>query len=199
MMTVIVKSGEVVTMVERSGSARQRMIDSAIVLLARSGYQATSFSSVLDASGAPRGSIYHHFPDGKDQLIAAAVELAGARAVAVLDNLDGLPPAEVVDGFMLLWRTILERSDFGAGCSVLAVTVSGESADLIEAAATVFGAWGARLAEVFRGGGMDARRARDLATMVLAASEGAVVLARAQRSMAPLDTVTAQLRLLTQA
>jgi AcrR family transcriptional regulator len=199
MMTVIVKSGEVVTMVERSGSARQRMIDSAIVLLARSGYQATSFSSVLDASGAPRGSIYHHFPDGKDQLIAAAVELAGARAVAVLDNLDGLPPAEVVDGFMLLWRTILERSDFGAGCSVLAVTVSGESADLIEAAATVFGAWGARLAEVFRRGGMDARRARDLATMVLAASEGAVVLARAQRSMAPLDTVTAQLRLLTQA
>ena len=174
-------------------SARERMVESAVVLLAKNGYQATSFSSVLDASGAPRGSIYHHFPEGKDQLIAAAVELAGARAVAVLDSLDGLPAAEVVDGFMLLWRTVLERSDFGAGCSVLAVTVSGESSELLDGAAAVFAAWGSRLTTLLEHGGVPASDAPGLATMVMAASEGAVVLARAARSFEPLDTVTAQL------
>jgi TetR/AcrR family transcriptional regulator, lmrAB and yxaGH operons repressor len=59
---------------------RDRMVQSAIVLLAKRGYQATSFSEVLTESEAPRGSIYHHFPEGKDQLIAAAIEVAGARA-----------------------------------------------------------------------------------------------------------------------
>lgn len=174
-------------------SARERMVESAVVLLAKNGYQATSFTSVLDHSGAPRGSIYHHFPDGKDQLIAAAVELAGARAVAVLDSLDGSPAAEVVDGFMLLWRTVLERSDFGAGCSVLAVTVSGESAELLDGASAVFTAWGSRLTTLLEHGGVPAGDAAGLATMVMAASEGAVVLARAARSFEPLDSVTAQL------
>ena len=177
-----------------AGSARERMVESAVVLLAKNGYQATSFTSVLDHSGAPRGSIYHHFPDGKDQLVAAAVELAGARAVAVLDSLDGLPAAEVVDGFMLLWRTVLERSDFGAGCSVLAVTVSGESAELLDGAAAVFAAWGSRLTTLLEHGGVPSGEAPSLATMVMAASEGAVVLARAARSYEPLDSVTAQLK-----
>ncbi|TPG17131.1 TetR/AcrR family transcriptional regulator [Pedococcus bigeumensis] len=170
------------------------MVDSAILLLARGGYQATSFSSVLEASQAPRGSIYHHFPDGKDQLIAAAVELAGARAVAVLDSLDGLPAPEVVDGFMLLWRTVLARSDFGAGCSVLAVTVSSGSEELLDAAAEVFRSWGARLAELLQRGGIRHEEATSFATMVMAASEGAVVLARARRDMEPFDLVATQLR-----
>ena len=68
---------------------RERMVQSAIVLLAKRGYQATSFSEVLAESQAPRGSIYHHFPDGKDQLIAAAIEVSGARAVALLGGLAG--------------------------------------------------------------------------------------------------------------
>lgn len=175
-------------------SARQRMVDSAIVLLAKGGYQATSFSSVLEVSQAPRGSIYHHFPDGKDQLIAAAVELAGARAVAVLDSLDGLPAPEVVDGFMVLWRTVLERSNFGAGCSVLAVTVSSGSDELLDAAADVFRSWGARLAKLLEHGGLARDDAASFATMVMAASEGAVVLARARRSLEPFDQVATQLR-----
>ena len=57
------------------------MIESAVVLLAKQGYRATSFDAVLERSKAPRGSIYHHFPGGKDELIAAAIDLAGARAI----------------------------------------------------------------------------------------------------------------------
>src|SRR5689334_4885847 len=64
-----------------AGGVRDRMVESAIVLLATRGFHATSFSSVLARSAAPRGSIYHHFPEGKEQLIAAAIDLAGSRAI----------------------------------------------------------------------------------------------------------------------
>ena len=67
-------------------SVRDQMVDSAVILLAKHGLDGTSFTEVLTASGAPRGSIYHHFPGGKDELIAAAIEVAGARAVALLSS-----------------------------------------------------------------------------------------------------------------
>lgn len=130
-------------------SARERMVASAVVLLAKRGFQGASFAEVLADSGAPRGSIYHHFPDGKEQLIAAAVDHAGAQAVQILDALDGHSAVEVVDGFMAVWRSILERSGFTAGCSVLAVTVSADSRELLNRAGEAFRSWQARLAELF--------------------------------------------------
>src|SRR5260370_15161304 len=99
------------------------MVASAVVLLAKRGFQGASFAEVLADSGAPRGSIYHHFPDGKDQLIAAAVDHAGAQAVQILDALEGRSAVEIVDAFMAIWRSILPRSRFTATCSVLACPV----------------------------------------------------------------------------
>ena len=180
-------------------SVRERMVDSAVVLLAQRGFQGASFSEVLAHSQAPRGSIYHHFPDGKEQLIGAAVDHAGARAVLLLDALSGLGPAEIIDAFMALWRAVLERSGFTAGCSVLAVTVSADSAELLARAGEVFRAWQARLAGLFADAGLAAEDADGLATMVIAASEGAVVLARAQQALAPLEAVHRQLRRLAAA
>jgi AcrR family transcriptional regulator len=173
---------------------RDRMVRSAIVLLAKRGYQATSFSEVLAESGAPRGSVYHHFPEGKDQLIAAAIEVAGARAIALLDDLDGVGAAEIVDGFMAMWRAVLEVSKFSAGCSVLAVTVSADSPDLLARAGEIFRAWQTRLAELFTAAGMPPAEAASFATLLIAASEGAVVLARAEQSFAPFDAVHTALR-----
>jgi TetR/AcrR family transcriptional repressor of lmrAB and yxaGH operons len=178
---------------------RQRMIESAVVLLAKQGYRATSFDSVLDRAKAPRGSIYHHFPGGKDQLIAAAIELAGARAISVLDALEGRSPPEIVDGFMAMWRSVLERSDMTAGCSVLAVTVSAESTDLLTRAGDIFRAWRQRLAALLESGGVTPTTAAAFAATLVAASEGAVGLSRAERSLAPFDEVTAQLRIFAEA
>ena len=175
-------------------SVRERMIESAIVLLAQSGYQATSFGAVLERSRTPRGSIYHHFPGGKDQLIAAAVERAGDRAVALMDSMAGASATEVVDGFVALWRAVLERSGFTAGCSVLAVTVSSESADLLDRSRTVFAAWAGSISALLRTAGLEQTRADSVATLLIAATEGAVVLCRAQQSLDPLDAVHQELR-----
>jgi len=169
------------------------MIESAVILLAKQGYRATSFDAVLEASRAPRGSIYHHFPGGKDELIAAAIDLAGTRAIAVLDRLEGSTPTAIVDGFMAMWRSVLDKSNFTAGCSVLAVTVSAETPELRERAGEIFKAWRARLAQLFAASGVDAVVARSFATTLVAASEGAVAQSRAEHSYAPFDEVARQL------
>lgn len=103
---------------------------------------------------------------------------------------------EIVDGFMAMWRSVLERSGFTAGCSVLAVTVSAGSGELVQRAGEVFRSWQARLGELLRSGGLTRADADAFATMLIAASEGAVVLARAQQDFAPFDAVHRQLRAL---
>src|SRR5258708_26004728 len=72
-----------------------RLIDGAIRLVAQRGLQATSFAEVLELTGAPRGSVYHHFPGGKDQLVGAAVDRAGARALQTLDRKQGASAEEL--------------------------------------------------------------------------------------------------------
>lgn len=176
------------------GDAPDRMIASAVKLLAMHGFQATTFSSVLKDSGAPRGSIYYHFPEGKDQLIAAAIDLAGERALEFTGSLRGLPATGIVDAFAGLWRAVLVRSQFSAGCAVLAVTVSADPPELVERAAAIFRSWRERLAQALEAAGIEARRARALALTVIASCEGAVVVCRAERSLEPLDTVAAHLR-----
>jgi AcrR family transcriptional regulator len=171
------------------------MIESAVALLAMGGLQATAFSDVLARSGAPRGSVYHHFPKGKEQLVDAAIELAGERALAVLDAVEGRPPKAVTTFFLDIWREILTRSQLRAGCAVLAVTVATDSPLLMDHAAAIFRAWRGRLADLYVAGGLDARSAARLAATVVAASEGAVVVSRAERSLEPFELVAEQLLL----
>src|SRR5437899_12778562 len=100
------------------------MIDGAVQLLATKGLQATSFSEVLDLTGAPRGSIYHHFPNGKSQLVGEAVERAAGRVHDSLESVRGESAVAVAEHFFGLWRLLLIRTGFAAGCSVTAVTVA---------------------------------------------------------------------------
>src|ERR1700709_590946 len=131
-----------------AADTRIRMVAGPARLLAQRGLQETSFSEVLELTGAPRGSIYHHFPLGKDQLVASAVDLAGAHAIALIDRSAGSTAEDVTSPFLGMWREVLVRSDFNAGCSVLAVTIATDSSDLLEHAATVFRTWRLRLGEL---------------------------------------------------
>jgi len=173
------------------------MIESAAVLLAKRGLQATAFSDVIERSGASRGSIYHHFPGGKDELVDAAIDLAGDRALRILDAVDGKSPAQVTGYFIDLWRAVLVRSRLTAGCAVLAVTVATDSPELLDHAAAIFRAWRGRLAELYVGGGMARAAAARLATTVVAATEGAVVVSRAEQSLDPFEEVAEALFAMT--
>jgi len=173
-------------------SVRRQMIERTAILLAKKGLQGTSFSEVLEATGAPRGSLYHHFPGGKDELVLAALGVASDQAMGVLDQLAGKSAGEVARTFAGLWRMVLSRSDFSAGCAVLAVTVAAESPALMERAAEVFRGWRVRLGVLLAEGGVPEARAPGLAASLISACEGAVVLARAERSFEPFDLVAAE-------
>jgi AcrR family transcriptional regulator len=172
-----------------AGDTRARMVAGAARLLAERGLQETSFSEVLDLTGAPRGSIYHHFPEGKDQLIASAIDLAGAHAIALIDRSAGTSAEEVTAHFLGMWREVLVRSHYTAGCSVLAVTIATDSSDLLDHAAKVFRGWRLRLAELLSAGGLTDADAARFAAVLIAGTEGAVVLSRAEQSMEPFELV----------
>jgi TetR/AcrR family transcriptional regulator, lmrAB and yxaGH operons repressor len=176
-----------------AGDTRARMVAGAARLLAERGLQETSFSEVLELTGAPRGSIYHHFPDGKDQLVAAAIDLAGAHAIALVNRAEGSSATDVTTHFIGMWREVLVRSNFTAGCSVLAVTIATDSPDLLDHAATVFRTWRLRLAELLQQGGLGEPDAARFAAILIAGTEGAVVLSRAEQSMEPFELVAEQL------
>src|ERR1700733_3610258 len=98
-------------------NSKEQMIEGALQLLATRGLQATSFSEVLALTGAPRGSIYHHFPKGKNELIAAALDLASQRTLERLEAKRGEPARAITEFFLDLWRKLLVYSQFQAGCS----------------------------------------------------------------------------------
>jgi TetR/AcrR family transcriptional repressor of lmrAB and yxaGH operons len=176
-----------------AGDVRDRMVEGAMGLLARRGLQATSFSEVLAATGAPRGSLYHHFPDGKDQLVAAAVDRAGALLTDAMEPVAGAPALAVVERFLAIWRAVLTRSQCEAGCAVLAVTVATDSAELLSHATAVFRAWRERLGDLLQQGGLTAAQARRFAMVLIASAEGAVVLSRADQSPEAFEAVAQQL------
>jgi TetR/AcrR family transcriptional regulator, lmrAB and yxaGH operons repressor len=172
---------------------RARMVAGAARLLAQRGLQETSFSEVIELTGAPRGSIYHHFPDGKDQLIAAAVDAAGAHAIALIDGSGAHSAVDITTHFLGMWREVLVRSNYTAGCSVLAVTIATDSPDLLAHTASVFRTWRLRLAELLTAGGLEEADAARFAAILIASTEGGVVLSRAEQSMEPFELVAEQL------
>jgi TetR/AcrR family transcriptional regulator, lmrAB and yxaGH operons repressor len=176
-----------------AGKVRAQMVEGAVQILARKGLQAASFSEVIGLTGAPRGSLYHHFPEGKNELIGAAVDLAGARALELLRQKAGAGAVEITEYFLHIWRVILSRSKLQAGCAVLAVTVAADSPELLNHAASAFRSWRVLIAELLEQGGLSGRRAARFAATLVAASEGAVVLARAEQSMEPFELVSEEL------
>jgi AcrR family transcriptional regulator len=180
-------------------SARERMIVSTALLIREKGARATSIDDVLAHSGAPRGSVYHHFPGGRDQLLREATDFAGGYVAARIDRAESA--LELLDSLIEEYGEQLVRSDYRAGCPIVAVAVEAgdPGSDLHEHAAAAFAGWQTLLAERLTAAGVAAGRADELAVMAIAAVEGALIIARARRDAGPLETVHRQLRDLVRA
>jgi AcrR family transcriptional regulator len=175
------------------------MIDAAIELLQRRGTGGFTVEAVLAHSGAPRGSVYHHFPGGRDELLVAALRQSSGYLSHVIEKAAATGDLDrLLDSFTRFWRKALESSGHTAGCPVLAVAIDARS-DLPEAAALVgeiFDLWRARIGDLLQRAGVPGGRSRRLATLVVAGVEGGIVLCRAERSCVPLDDVVGELRAL---
>lgn len=174
----------------RMRDARQRMLDSAIALFRERGVAATSLRDVVEHGGAPRGSIYHHFPGGKEQLAREATQQAGDFIGSLIAGVAGNDPAGAIERFVGYWRSTLTLADFHDGCPVASAALSEEARVTAGAA---FTAWEQSLADGIAARGVPAQRATSLATLAIASVEGALIMARAQRSDEPLRRVGREL------
>lgn len=170
---------------------RERLLDATITSLRRHGVQGTGVADLLDASGTARQSIYQHFPGGKAELVAAATRSAGdfiARA-------DG--PAEPhahLDRRIDWWVGQLERHDYALGCPVAAAALAGsEFPEVVAAAAEVFDDWTRALAALLVEAGAEPGPAAALARFQISAIEGAIMTARALRTVQPLEDLRTHL------
>jgi AcrR family transcriptional regulator len=172
---------------------RERMIRSAAVLFGERGFAATGLRDVVAHSSTPRGSIYHHLPGGKAELAHAVLERAGAAATGAFTADDGDPVAMLhacLDG----WRQALADSGYRAGSPILAIALEpDEQTGAREAAAAAFARWADAFAATLQASGVRRKKAARLATLAVAAIEGAVVMSRARGDTQPLDAVGREL------
>ncbi|GAB1641374.1 TetR/AcrR family transcriptional regulator [Krasilnikovia sp. MM14-A1259] len=175
----------------------ERMVRGAVDLLRRRGLSATSFRDLVAHTSTPRGSIYHHFPRGKEQLVEEAVHYAARQVSATLEREFRAGAVEGVRAFLAIWRSVVVDSDYRAGCPVLAVALEehpeNEGMTLLQAADSALAEWAALIAAALKAEGVSPERADRLGTFVVAAVEGTVAMCRARRDAGPLDDVGAEL------
>jgi TetR/AcrR family transcriptional repressor of lmrAB and yxaGH operons len=181
----------------RRTDTRQRMLDTAADLFQTQGYHATGLTQLTTAGGAPKGSLYFHFPGGKEQLAAEAVRLSSERTGELLSAIvrDAPDAPTAIDRAVDALASFLTESDFQRGCPLATVALDAAAASepIREACADGYSSWHGVLAGDLAGRGLRPERADELATVVLAAIEGGLLLARTRRDVAPLRAVAAHL------
>src|SRR4051794_22501429 len=125
----------------RSTDTREKMVKSAAALLREDGVAGTGFRDVVAHSATPRGSIAHHFPGGKRQLVSEAVHWAGGLSSNAIRT-KASPPPEIVKLVFGLYRRALFDTEFAAGCPIGAVAQEAyDDPALREAVKQVFDDW----------------------------------------------------------
>ncbi|KRC57737.1 MULTISPECIES: TetR/AcrR family transcriptional regulator [unclassified Nocardioides] len=176
-------------------SPRDAMLDSAIALFRERGVAATSLRDVVAHSKAPRGSIYHHFPGGKEELARDATRRAGDLISSLITELvASADPVATVDLLVDHWSGVLLGSDYAAGCPIAAAALApDDAAGARDAAGAAFGEWEELLAGALSSRGTPPQEAADRAALVVSAIEGALLVSRARRTDAPLRAVGREL------
>lgn len=178
-------------------SSKERMIEATASLLQRQGYHATGLNQIIREAKAPKGSLYFHFPGGKEELAFAALSSSGKTVQAELMEIVARH-AELGDALIAVvdyFADQLERTEFQQGCPIatVALEAAATSDALQEVCSKHYRDWQNMLASYLRMRGLPAAEIDDLAATVLAAFEGGLLLARAHRDTAPLRAVGRQL------
>ena len=183
--------------------SKEKTVIAAAKLLRRYGYNGTALSDILAAAGSPRGSLYFHFPNGKEEIAVAALTYA---ADSVRQAIAGAAKtSKSADEFLIRiargMAADLERSDFKEGCPIAptALETSGASEALTAAAGAAFESWEQEIAAGLLSFRFNAERAKLLATAALSQFEGALLLARAYRRLEPLQCAEESIRALVRA
>jgi AcrR family transcriptional regulator len=181
-----------------ASDTRDRLIRSTSRLLRTQGYAATGLNQVMAEAEAPRGSMYFHFPGGKVELAGAAVDRFAERSTARMRKTlaDHDTVADAVTAIFDSYVEHLEGTGYAEGCAVASVALDAASThpSLADATGRALRTWTDVLAEALEAEGREPAEAHGLATVVIAAIEGTVVMARGEQSVEPIATTRDVLR-----
>ena len=179
---------------------RTRMIDTTARLLRERGYHGTALGDVLAESGAPRGSLYFHFPGGKDELVAAATRQSVDTITEDLRErlLAERTPGKAVRRFMEAAAAALDETDFRFGSPVAPIILDApdDASEIAAISRDAFETWIGLLKDAFARSGLTPRRAQSLALLVQSSFEGLLLICRAYRSSEPMLTASRELETL---
>src|SRR5262245_41713671 len=171
---------------------RQSIINACVTLFRRNGYSATGLNDIVEASGAPKGSLYHYFPAGKASIAEAAVIEAGRRVAETTRKLAATTPstgallrehAKLLSGWM-------KQSGFRDGCPITTVLLelAPENRTVTEAGRQAYAVRLGVLTEKLVADGIPKRRAERLAILCVSSLQGALIQSRVERTGAPIIT-----------
>jgi TetR/AcrR family transcriptional repressor of lmrAB and yxaGH operons len=176
---------------------RQPIIDAAVLLFRRQGYVGTGLNDIVEVSGAPKGSLYHYFPEGKASIAVAAVEEAGRRVAVTVEELarECHSTGELLRAHARLLSGWMRKSGFRDGCPITTVLLERAPKDrsVAEAGRKAYAARIRILRDKLLADGFSEPRAEHLATLFTSALQGALIQARVERSGAPIETAAAEL------
>jgi TetR/AcrR family transcriptional regulator, lmrAB and yxaGH operons repressor len=184
----------------KATDSKEKTLAAAALLFRRQGFHGTALHDVLAAAGSPRGSLYFHFPGGKEQIGEAALDLAGEAVRSRIEQAaEASPNAETfLTGIARAMAADLEQSDFCNGCPIAttALETAAQSDVLRAAARRAFQSWEQEVARGLTRFGAKPDDAAISATTILSQIEGALLLARTYRSIEPLRRAEAAVKLL---
>ena len=173
---------------------RDRIVHTTREMMRRRGVAGTTMLDVVAEAGASRGSLYHFFPGGRSEMVEDAVREAVEEYSTALLALADLEPVEAIPLIVEVWRAEAEASGYTAGCPVVAAALGGESEPVArELAGRAFADWTDAVEAWLVHVGVPEARAAGMATLLLAAVEGAVVVGLAQHSSEPMLRVADEL------
>jgi TetR/AcrR family transcriptional repressor of lmrAB and yxaGH operons len=176
----------------RRSPARARMVQSAATLMRERGIHGVGLREVVAHSGGPRGSLGRYFPGGKTQLMSEAIDDALAGLYDELERTltEAQTFPEAIGLILAPWRRLLVDHQFALGCPLAATVVDAAENDGLRVhVSDLLARWQSAVADIYVRFGASPAVADEHATVLLSALEGALILARASRSIDPFDTV----------
>ncbi len=174
---------------------KDSLVRTAMRLFRQQGYASSGLQQILAESEAPRGSLYHYFPGGKDELGEAAVNMAARLIGEMLADLAGRhkTPEGFVKAYCRTMAKWMEESDFRSGCPIATTMLetTPHAPGLTRAGVAALDHWIDIIAPVFIAKGTSAKEARAKAQLLIATMEGALLIARIRQSPAPINDIAA--------
>jgi TetR/AcrR family transcriptional regulator, lmrAB and yxaGH operons repressor len=182
---------------------RQPITDAAVQLFRRKGYAATGLNEIVDVSGAPKGSLYHYFPEGKASIAVAAVDEAGRRVAKTVEKLshECRSTADLLRAHARLLSGWMRKSGFRDGCPITTALLELAPANrsVAEAGRNAYAARIGLLRTKLLADGFSPARAQRLATLCTSALQGALIQARVERSGTPIEVTAGELATMLEA